>query len=91
MNIEKIYNELKEINKELENLYIKELLSKIETEIRKNASYKETGKTRNNAIKRVANIIKKKETDFFTANLLYHEKVCFTKLFFYLVFTVLFL
>ncbi|MBQ5499810.1 MAG: hypothetical protein IIT73_08465, partial [Treponema sp.] len=46
---------------------------------------------RENAIKTVANIIKKKETDFFTTNLLYHEKVCFTKLFFLSVFSVLFL
>lgn len=54
MSIETIYNELKEINKELENLYIKELLAKMEKEIRKNASYKENGKTRNNAIIKVA-------------------------------------
>ena len=54
MTIETIYNELKEINKELQVLSIRELMEKMEVEIRKETCYKTTSKTRIDAIKRVA-------------------------------------
>ena len=56
MTIETIFNEIKEITKDNEINYIKfiKLRDKLEQEIRKNAAYKTTNKTRVNAIKRVA-------------------------------------
>lgn len=56
MTIETIYNEIKEITKYNDINYIKfvELRDKLEKEIRKNAAYKTTNKTRVNAIKKVA-------------------------------------
>lgn len=54
MKLETIYNELKEINKELQVLSIRELMEKMEVEIRKETCYKTTSKTRIDAIKRVA-------------------------------------
>jgi len=56
MTIETIYNEIKEITKDNDINYIKfiALRDKLEEEIRKNAAYKTTNKTRVNAIKKVA-------------------------------------
>ena len=56
MTIETIYNEIKEITKDNDIDYLKftKLRDKLEQEIRKNAAYKTTNKTRVNAIKKVA-------------------------------------
>jgi len=56
MTIETIYNEIKEITKDNNIDYLKftKLRDKLEQEIRKNAAYKTTNKTRVNAIKKVA-------------------------------------
>lgn len=56
MTIETIYNEVKEITKDNNIDYLKftKLRDKLEQEIRKNAAYKTTNKTRVNAIKKVA-------------------------------------
>lgn len=56
MTIEHIYNELKEITKDNNIDYMKfvKFQEKLEKEIRKNASYKTTSKTRVNAIMKVA-------------------------------------
>jgi hypothetical protein len=56
MTIETIYNEIKGITRDNDINYIKfvELRDKLEKEIRKNAAYKTTNKTRVNAIKKIA-------------------------------------
>ena len=56
MNIETIYNEIKEITKNGDINYLKfvKLREKLEEEIRKTSCYKTTNKTRINAIKKVA-------------------------------------